>query len=607
MEIQEYGAVSVLLLLTGFVALGFGTEWLFGYATKGGQQRIESMHVNTVSDRLRAVAMLFALSVGHVVAFAIGSIGAFLAFSWPPILREIILGYLVAFLALRAALAVGRFLLAPPDDGSLESRERLRVIPTSDEAARFWFIRIGLLVGWFAFGYVTLNLLDALGLPQDQRRLVAYALGLGLLAMGIEIAWRRPRPALPAELGPAAPGHRFRHSATAWLLSAVFVLFWVSWVARAINLFWFAVVALALPLTIRTTRRAVNHILRPAGTASAEAGVPSVMAVSLDRGLRAVLIIGAVFLLAYKWGVDLVGLAGTDTMVTRLVRGAFSAVIILLIAEFVWHLLKAVIDRKLAEAQDPGLPDTEEARRRSRVRTLLPIVRNVAFVVMIAIALMMALASLGVEIGPLIAGAGVVGVAIGFGAQTLVRDVISGMFYLLDDAFRVGEYIQSGNYKGTVESFSLRSVKLRHHRGPLYTVPFGALGAVQNMSRDWVIDKLTVGVTYDSDLDKAKKLVKQIGKELAEDPEFASSILQPMKMQGVAQFGDFAVQLQMKMMTRPGEQFTIRRRAYVMIKKAFDANGIKFAFPTVQVASDADVSTAVAARQGLELMKPAPS
>ena len=111
-----------------------------------------------------------------------------------------------------------------------------------------------------------------------------------------------------------------------------------------------------------------------------------------------------------------------------------------------------------------------------------------------------------------------VGVAIGFGSQTLVKDIISGMFYLLDDAFRVGEYIQSGSYKGTVESFSLRSVKLRHHRGPLYTVPFGELGAVQNMSRDWVIDKLTIGVTYDTDLDKAKKLIKQIGKELAEDP-----------------------------------------------------------------------------------------
>ena len=163
-----------------------------------------------------------------------------------------------------------------------------------------------------------------------------------------------------------------------------------------------------------------------------------------------------------------------------------------------WQAAKAAIDRKLAEAADLGQPNTEEARRRARIRTLLPIFRNILFFVVVAVAAMMALAAMGVEIGPLIAGAGVVGVAIGFGAQTFVRDVIAGMFYLLDDAFRVGEYIQAGSYKGTVEGFSIRSVKLRHHRGPIYTVPFGLLGAVQNQSRDWVIDKLMVGITYDS-------------------------------------------------------------------------------------------------------------
>src|ERR671912_508311 len=141
----------------------------------------------------------------------------------------------------------------------------------------------------------------------------------------------------------------------------------------------------------------------------------------------------------------------------------------------------------------------------------------------------MALSALGVEIGPLIAGAGIVGVAIGFGSQTLVKDVFSGVFYLLDDAFRVGEYIQSGSYKGTVESFSLRSIKLRHHRGPVYTVPFGELGAVQNMSRDWVIDKFQINLTYDTDLEKARKLIKRIGQDLAEDPEFARQIIEPLK------------------------------------------------------------------------------
>ena len=313
--------------------------------------------------------------------------------------------------------------------------------------------------------------------------------------------------------------------------------------------------------------------------------------------------IGAAYLIAWLLGLDLVAMTMRDTLATRLLRGAINAVVIVLLADFAWHLARAWIDRRLAEANAGGDATVDEIRRRARLRTLLPILRNVLLVVLVVMAGLMALSALGVQIGPLIAGAGVIGVAVGFGAQTIVKDIISGMFYLLDDAFRVGEYIVSGSYKGTVESFSLRSIKLRHHRGYLYTVPFGELGAVQNMSRDWVIDKLSVGVTYDTDLDQAKRIIKQIGKELQADPEFAPHIIETLKMQGVEQFGDFAIQLRMKMTTKPGEQFVIRRRAYGMIKKAFAANGIEFAFPTVTVAGGSEHDAAVA-QQALALTKP---
>ena len=289
----------------------------------------------------------------------------------------------------------------------------------------------------------------------------------------------------------------------------------------------------------------------------------------------------------------------------RLADGVLSTIVILLIADFLWHAARAAIDNKLAAAAEIGPPNTDEARRRARLRTLLPIFRNILFVLVIVVAALMALTAMGVEIGPLIAGLGVLGVAVGFGAQSFVRDVIAGMFYLMDDAFRVGEYIQAGHYKGTVDGFSIRSVKLRHHRGPVFTVPFSLLGAVENMSRDWVIDKIAIGITYDSDLNLAKKLIKQIGQELAKIPEFAPLIIEPLKMQGVDELGDYAVQIRAKMMTQPGEQFVIRRQAYAMIKKAFDENGIKFAFPTVQVAGGAEGAAATAvARQGLELTRP---
>ena len=242
--------------------------------------------------------------------------------------------------------------------------------------------------------------------------------------------------------------------------------------------------------------------------------------------------------------------------------------------------------------------------QQARLFTLLPIFQNLLLAIIVVIAILMVLSSLGVEIAPLIAGAGVAGVAIGFGAQTLVKDVISGMFYLLDDAFRIGEYVQSGNYKGTVESFSLRSVKLRHHRGYLSTVPFGELGAVQNMSRDWVIDKFSVTVDYNTDIEKARKLIKKLGQELLENPEYAPHIIEPLKMQGVENFGAYGIELRLKMMTKPGEQFTIRRRAWFRLKQIFEANGILIPFPTVHVKGGGENADAAAAQLATALSPP---
>lgn len=200
-----------------------------------------------------------------------------------------------------------------------------------------------------------------------------------------------------------------------------------------------------------------------------------------------------------------------------------------------------------------------------------------------------------------------VGVAVGFGAQTLVKDIIAGVFFLLDDAFRVGEYIISGNVKGTVESFSLRSVKLRHHRGPLLTVPFGDMKEITNHSRDWVIEKLQVGVSYDTDLNALKRVVKQVSAEIMEDPELAAAIIEPLKSQGVYRMDDFAIQIRLKVTTKPDEQFVVRRAIYARIKVAFEANGIQFAVPTVAVvtpqSADVDPKGPAGAQQVLDMAR----
>ncbi|MBX3500009.1 MAG: mechanosensitive ion channel family protein [Alphaproteobacteria bacterium] len=591
LEFEERGEVELVLLIAAFAALGYGVAYLFWRRTERIRQWIAHLPLHTVRERLLVVLARLAFGLVWLAAFAAGSVGAFLAFNWPPLLREIVLAYLMAFLVARLAFVAGNFLLSP-------GFPRFRIVPMDEDGARFWHRRLVIFVAWFAFTAVSLTLLKTLGLSSEARRLIGATTALGLVGIALEAIWRRRV---------ADHGQHVRRLAANWGLSAFVVAMWLLRVGDVMPMFWSLLVLVGAPLLIRVTGRSVSHLLRPPGTETMAGEVPGVGTVVLERGLRALIVVGAVFLLARAWGVEIGELTSGDSVWTRLTRGVASAVVIGLVADLVWQILRAVIDRRLAEARGDGPVDEEEARRRARLNTLLPIFRNILAIVVVAVAIMMALSALGVEIGPLIAGAGVVGVALGFGAQTLVRDIISGMFFLLDDAFRIGEYIQAGAYKGRVESFSLRSIKLRHHRGSLYTVPFGVLGAVQNSSRDWVIDKLTIGITYDSNIDEAKKIIKRVGKELAEIPDFKPHILQPLKMQGVEKFSDSAIEIRLKLMTKPGEQFAIRRRGYAMIKKAFDEAGIKFARPMALLAEGAgtDPAAVVAARQVMAKPEPA--
>src|SRR5271165_3788711 len=176
-EIPTRGTVPLLVLL--FAALGFGVEWLFRKATQKTRQRLIGLPMETVRDRLLLVAARFAFSFVVVVAFALGSVGPFFALDWPPLLRQMLLGYLVAVLVTRIAVVVGQFLFAPDD-------ERFRIVPTDNVAARFWCRRLTAFVAWLAFGWVTLSLLSTLGFSLEERHLVAYLLGLGLLAIALE-------------------------------------------------------------------------------------------------------------------------------------------------------------------------------------------------------------------------------------------------------------------------------------------------------------------------------------------------------------------------------------------------------------------------------------
>jgi small-conductance mechanosensitive channel len=304
--------------------------------------------------------------------------------------------------------------------------------------------------------------------------------------------------------------------------------------------------------------------------------------------VRVILLVVAVTALALTWnlaGLDLLGTAAGQ----QVLRVAVDIGITLLLAYVLYEVVLSMLDKHMPEEPEDGADMDGEIGGvgATREQTLAPLLRGV-FIVLLAIAVVLTvLSSLGIQILPLIAGAGILGLAIGFGSQKLVQDVISGVFFLVDDAFRRGEYINLGDVQGTVEKISVRSMQLRHHMGALHTIPFGEIRHMTNYSRDWAMMKLKLRLTYDTDVEKVRKLIKKLGQELLEDEELGPKFLQPLKSQGVYSMeDDSAVIMRVKFMTRPGEQFEVRKTVYTQILELFEKEGIEFAHRVVSVRID---------------------
>lgn len=281
--------------------------------------------------------------------------------------------------------------------------------------------------------------------------------------------------------------------------------------------------------------------------------------------------------------------ASAQSMVEEnpLTQRVLDVMVIVFIGYIVFHAFRIWIDAKILEEQgevvEAELGDEGGGTSASRLATLLPLFRNFMLIIIFVTIVLIILLELGVNVGPLFAGAGVVGVAVGFGSQSLVRDIFSGAFFLFDDAFRKGEYIDIGGVKGTVENISVRSFQLRHHLGALHTIPFGEIQVLTNYSRDWVIMKLPLRVTYDTDVEKVRKLIKKLGVALLEDPIIGPDFIQPLKSQGVIEMQDSAMIIRVKFMTKPGDQWVIRKKVYQEIRELFEREGIKFAHKEVTV------------------------
>jgi small-conductance mechanosensitive channel len=264
-----------------------------------------------------------------------------------------------------------------------------------------------------------------------------------------------------------------------------------------------------------------------------------------------------------------------DWLLTSGLRIAF-ILVVSLIASRSLRVLRARLEKIIAGA----VPTGEQAQR---ARTLTRVIYNTALVAMAIIAGLMILRELTLDITPLIAGASVAGVALGLGAQTLIRDVIGGFFILLEDQFAVGDTIKVGNIAGAVEKMTLRATFLRDLEGTLHVIPNGEIRIVSNRTKNWSRAMVDLGVAYEEDIGRVMAALGKIGHDLYQDEEFAPLLLEEPTVTGVEALGDWAVTVRIMVKTRPGKQWAVARALRRRIKESFEREGIEMPYPRQEV------------------------
>jgi small conductance mechanosensitive channel len=260
----------------------------------------------------------------------------------------------------------------------------------------------------------------------------------------------------------------------------------------------------------------------------------------------------------------------------RLTGGIASIVIVLLVALVAWEVFSSTVERYLSAVDEQGRP----MPRSARARTLLPLFRTSVAVLLVVMVSLIVLSELGVNIAPLLAGAGVVGLAIGFGSQALVKDVITGLFILIEDTLAVGDVVDVGKeHSGVVERITIRSIRLRDETGAIHTVPFSEVTSVKNLTRDFSYYVASIGVAYREDIDEVEAVIKEVGEGIRTDPALGGSMLEPIEIIGVDKFEASAVVIKARLKTLPIHQWKVGREFNRRLKKAFDEHGIEMPYP----------------------------
>ena len=583
----EGSRLGFLSLFAACIVIGLAIEWIYNRATGTAREKIRQAQPETLIETLKILSRRAGIEIGGVFVFTLVAVfAASLLIRGEDDYFLVSTFLLTAVLIPRLTASVMHFVLAP-------RRPELRLVYTDSWNAQFIERNLILIAVLAGAGFFIGGIMQKFGIPNyDNMR---FWLGLAVHLWLIFVVMRaRSGLTQIIEGGEENLPPGLKRMANWWpIASAALVAF--NWLFLQFVLSAghqtlsaersaTAITLIVLAPFLDTMVRGIAAHLVPS-----EEGMSEVVANAYRETRLSYIRIGRIILLGLLiiivsklWGISLRNLAEAG-FGAQIAANVVGFLLILALGYLAWEITNLVINRRLAReapAEDSG---AEGGSGQTRMATILPIVQMTLQATIITMTVLLALSQLGVNIAPLLAGAGVLGLAIGFGAQTLVKDVVSGVFFLLDDAFRVGEFITIGSTMGVVSKISVRSLHLRQDTGQLHIIPYGSMSQLTNNSRDWVTMKLRFTVPFDTDQDQVRKIFKKIGQDMMEVPELAEVLISPFKSQGAADVTDVGIVIRGKFSTIPGGQFLIRKEVYNRVQKAFEAAGIEFARKEVRV------------------------
>jgi len=496
-----------------------------------------------------------------------------------------------------SALAYWRLILLPIDLVLRHDRAGLRLIEVSDLMARQLRDAASTVVALELFSTALLRVLYRGGMAVPDIQFLALCIGVAVAGAAFYVI-RRVRRAVASEAAADAASTHTVFERAGHPLAIVFVsLALVAWVLgvtlKDLKPFWGLIDTAGILIGVwvldMMVRAGLDHM-----TVAAKDGEGLERRAQWHRVIRhcvgVALWLGAAAILIEIWVVDLARILPAEGW-ARYRGSLWSAAATIYIAYALCRIVFMHTERHIRPAIQ-AIPSNEPAPIASRLQTVLPLFRVFILITIALLAGLIALSNLGVNTTSLIAGASIFGLAISFGSQSLVRDIVSGIFFMADDAFRIGEYIDTGKLKGTVEGMSIRSLRLRHQNGQIHVIPFGQIQHVTNFSRDWTTVKFNLRLSHETDVEQLRKAVKQIGIEMMSDPEVGPELIAPLKLQGVADIDPNALVVRFKFTARPVQPTFVYRAALKRIHKVFREKGIEFSNPTVFVQARGSAGTA---------------